>query len=480
MIALVNLRAITKMHKLKTVFWLTLLSQLILIGFYPLMDTTEARYADIARRMLALNDWITPWFDDNQPFWGKPPLSFWVTMFGFKLFGINEFGARFFYWVVSLLVLAITYLTASAHSKRLALYALPILVSFMLFYLSSVAVMTDMVLVLGGAIAMYSQYQVALKSGSKTNHSIYLAIGLSIGLLAKGPIALILFLTPFVLWLVATRQLSVLYKRYHLLLIFSLTLLISLPWYWLAEQKTPGFLNYFILGEHWQRFTVAGWEGDLYGSAHDFPRGTIWMFLITATIPWCFLVPYLLYQNGRAMLTSAFDSTLPGKSLLLAWAFTPLVFFTFSGNVLWTYLLPGLPALAIIFSHILMQSFRHRFITNLLQVAMALVVVIKLIYLITLSTGASIEFKTTKYLIESFESMNVPLESVYFVHRVPFSAKFYSHGRVNRIQDIADIPEGDNKTRYVIIKTSDLPRYPQFNIKKQPVRTYGKYQVFSI
>lgn len=468
------------MHKLKIVFWLAMLSQLILIGLYPLMDTTEARYADIARRMLALNDWITPWFDDNQPFWGKPPLSFWVTLFGFKLFGINEFGARFFYWVVSLLVLAITYVTANTYSRRLALYALPILVSFILFYISSVAVMTDMVLLLGGAIAMYSQYQVVQQRGSKRNNSIYLAIGLSIGLLAKGPIALILFLTPFVVWMVATRQLSVLYKRYHLLLIISVTLLLSLPWYWLAEQKTPGFLNYFILGEHWERFTVAGWQGDLYGSAHDFPRGTIWMFLITATIPWCFIVPYLLYQNGRAMLTSAFDPMLPGKSLLLAWAFTPLVFFTFSGNVLWTYVLPGLPALAIIFSHILIQSFTHRFINNLLQVTMALVVSIKLIYLITLTTGTSVESKTTKYLIEEFKSMNVPLENVYFVHRIPFSAKFYSRGRVNVIKDVAQIPKGDKKTRYVVIKKDVLPRYPLLNSKKQPIRKYGKYKVFNI
>ena len=253
------------MNKLKIVFWLAMLSQLILIGLYPLMDTTEARYADIARRMLALNDWITPWFDDNQPFWGKPPLSFWVTLFGFKLFGINEFGARFFYWVVSLLVLAVTYLTAKSYSKQLALFTLPVLLSFTLFYLSSVAVITDMVLVLGGAIVLYSQYQVVQHRGSVANNSVYLAIGLSIGLLAKGPIALILFLTPLVVWMIATRQLSVLYKRYHLLLIISVTLLLSLPWYWLAEQKTPGFLNYFILGEHWQRFVVAGWQGDLYG-----------------------------------------------------------------------------------------------------------------------------------------------------------------------------------------------------------------------
>jgi hypothetical protein len=125
-----------------------------------------------------------------------------------------------------------------------------------------------------------------------------------------------------------------------------------------------------------------------------------------------------------------------------------------------------------------MQSFNQRFITNLLQIAMACVVAIKLVYLIILTTGSTVEFKTTKYLIQTFQSMNVPLEDVYFLNRVPFSAKFYSHGRVNLIKDVAHMPKRDNKVRYIVIKKGHLPQHPLFNIKKQPIRTYGKYNVF--
>ena len=66
-----------------------------------------------------------------------------------------------------------------------------------------------------------------------------------------------------------------------------------LPWYLLAERKTPGFLDYFLVGEHWRRFTVPGWDGDRYGNAHLEPRGMIWAFLLQACLPWSLLLPLL-------------------------------------------------------------------------------------------------------------------------------------------------------------------------------------------
>ncbi|WZB74311.1 hypothetical protein WJ972_26380 [Achromobacter insuavis] len=51
----------------------------------------------------------------------------------------------------------------------------------------------------------------------------------------------------------------------------ALTLMLALPWYIAAELKTPGFLRYFIVGEHILRFIDPGWEGDRYGSAHNAP-----------------------------------------------------------------------------------------------------------------------------------------------------------------------------------------------------------------
>jgi hypothetical protein len=57
------------------------------------------------------------------------------------------------------------------------------------------------------------------------------------------------------------------------------------PRYVLAELRTPGFLQYFLMGEHWHRFVTPGWTGDLSGKAHAFPRGSIWPFAIAACLP---------------------------------------------------------------------------------------------------------------------------------------------------------------------------------------------------
>src|SRR5690606_36519791 len=65
-----------------------------------------------------------------------------------------------------------------------------------------------------------------------------------------------------------------------------LTAALSLPWYILAEIKTPGFLNYFIVGEHFRRFLDPGWAGDLYGTAHRQAYGTIWYYCLQASFTW--------------------------------------------------------------------------------------------------------------------------------------------------------------------------------------------------
>src|SRR5690606_8346371 len=90
-------------------------------------------------------------------------------------------------------------------------------------------------------------------------------IGLSIGLLAKGPLVLVLVGGPWLIWVLwpttrrtAWQAVCALPWARGLLL----TLMISLPWYIAAEIKTPGFLDYFIVGEHILRFIEPGWQGD--------------------------------------------------------------------------------------------------------------------------------------------------------------------------------------------------------------------------
>ena len=71
------------------------LFRLLLTATIPLLDKTEARYAEIARIMHETNQWIVPEIDYGVPFWAKPPLSTWLSAASFVVFGVNEFAARF-------------------------------------------------------------------------------------------------------------------------------------------------------------------------------------------------------------------------------------------------------------------------------------------------------------------------------------------------------------------------------------------------
>jgi len=120
------------------------LVRLAMLGTYPLMDTTEARYGDIGRVMAESGDWITPWFRPGIPFWGKPPLSFWCTALSFKLFGVNEFTARLPHWILGVLGGWLVWDLAARRSIREAVIAVSLLTGCLIYYFSSGAVMTDM------------------------------------------------------------------------------------------------------------------------------------------------------------------------------------------------------------------------------------------------------------------------------------------------------------------------------------------------
>ena len=77
------------------------------IGQSHLFDWDEINFAEAAREMLVTNDWLTVQIN-YLPFWEKPPLFIWMQALSMKVFGINEFAARFpnaICGIVTLLVL---------------------------------------------------------------------------------------------------------------------------------------------------------------------------------------------------------------------------------------------------------------------------------------------------------------------------------------------------------------------------------------
>jgi hypothetical protein len=115
------------------------------------------------------------------------------------------------------------------------------------------------------------------------------------------------------------------------------------PWYIAAEMATPGFLRYFIIGEHYERFVVTGWDGDLYGSGHGRPKGMIWLFWLATLFPWTFALAVLFVRPIKLVKTFTSDKTRLPLYLAL-WMIAPMILFTPAANILPSYVLPGLPA----------------------------------------------------------------------------------------------------------------------------------------
>jgi hypothetical protein len=80
----------------KSILFLFLLSAILFIGLgnTHLFDWDEINFAESAREMMASGDYLRVQIN-FEPFWEKPPLFFWLQVASMKLFGINEFAARF-------------------------------------------------------------------------------------------------------------------------------------------------------------------------------------------------------------------------------------------------------------------------------------------------------------------------------------------------------------------------------------------------
>ncbi|MBO6918196.1 MAG: glycosyltransferase family 39 protein [Rhizobiaceae bacterium] len=320
---------------------LLLALRLLAMIWLPILDSTEARYAEIARKMVETGNWITPQFDYGVSFWAKPPLHTWLSAIGMDLFGVSPFTARLGILLSAMATLTILWRWArSVTEDQTAIAATLVAASSVLFFASSAFVQTDMVLTLGVTAGMAGFYNGL--NGSR-RWGLLFFLGIAIGLLAKGPIAGVLTMTPITIWMLWRGSWRDLFRLPWITGV-ALVCVLVIPWYAAAEIATPGFLEYFIIGEHIQRFLQPGWSGDLYGAGREQPKGFIWLFWIIATLPWSPLLPFLIYKLRKNRV-----SIKDGLYIyLLAFALTPLVFFTFAANILIAYVLPGIPAAALL------------------------------------------------------------------------------------------------------------------------------------
>lgn len=450
---------------------IAVLSRLLSMALFPLVDTTEPRYAEIARVMAETNDWTTPWFEPGVPFWGKPPLSFWLQALSIDLFGLSEFSVRLPAWLANLGLIALIWRFArELYGDQAARWSAVVFATMSLSFISAGAVMTDPFLVLGTTLSLVSFGMISL--GRPANWRWLFFVGLVIGLLAKGPLAAVLTGLPMGLWLLFDRKRFSLLRELPWIRGTLLTAILVLPWYIAAELKTPGFLDYFIIGEHFRRFLDPGWAGDLYGVAHVRPKGMVWLFWIWASFPWGILALLLLVVHGvRHRQTLRRGTLIPGANmqLLLLCALAPMLFFSLAGNTLWTYVLPSLPFSAIVIARgiLALELTPVRF--RRVMVPVALLVPLLITGYLPFAVADASGLKTERSLASQYDKLHSQGDSeLFYLNDLPFSAEFYSEGTASRIsmEDLTRMRQNHRYNRYFVAvpkreKSALISKLPQ-------------------
>ncbi len=464
-----------------------LVVRLATLGAYPLMDSTESRYGEIARKMVETGRWLVPQFDYGVPFWGKPPLSTWLSAAAMSVFGVGEFSARLPSFVLLVAGCApLAWLAVRRAGRDYALWTLALFVATALVFIAGGAVMTDPALAFGTTLSMAGFWlAVAAAEGPRRMAATAFFLGLAIGLLAKGPVALVLTLIPIGAWTIATGRWNIVWTRLPWLIGVLATAALVVPWYWAAERATPGFLDYFLAGEHWKRFVEPGWKGDLYGAAHARPRGMIWLFWIAAALPWsAAALAWLTRAIARRhsdLWTLVAD---PWRLYLVLWTVTPMAFFTLSGNILVTYVLPGLPAFALLVGELGGPAHDER--GTLRPGVRALVVagsVLPVLFIAGLATQRMrLESAHSQLaLVRTWESLRAGSgQRLVYAGAPPPSADFYSRGAAAHVADVTALVPilEDPAADFIALRAGDLARLPAATrYRLESLGEFGDYRL---
>ena len=383
-------------------------------GVLPLMDKTEARYAEIARLMVETGEWIVLQIDHGIPFWAKPPLSTWSSAASISLFGEAEFVVRLPYLLACLIMVLLV--GKYRPSKEMSFY-LPglVLMSLPEFFLHAGVVSTDTFLSLSVALVMLSFWE-AIQDQAKGYWRYLLFVGMGLGLLAKGPIVGILTVPPILLWCAFSDFKWQNLLRFPLLLGALVTLAIAVPWYIWAELRSPGFIDYFIVGEHFKRYLDSSWSGDKYGFPKQQPMGMVWLFLIGAVLPWMGSFIKKIKAQGRDLFKDRWSLYL---FLWLIW--TPL-FFTSSKSLIHPYTLPVMIPFALLIVHY-WEGFRLKKIHMILSLELPLL-------LVAIYFSGAIDQVFLDNSDQSLVASAPKKTALYALDRKSYSSQYYSQGQV--------------------------------------------------
>jgi 4-amino-4-deoxy-L-arabinose transferase-like glycosyltransferase len=312
---------------------------LISLGRPALWEPDEGRYAEIAREMLSSGDYLTP-RNDWVRYFEKPPLMYWLTAASVRALGPSEFAVRLPSALFSIgQMLLVATLAETAFGPQTALPAALCLGLSPLFFGFGRFLTLDPALaffVCAGLTSFYiGTHETFCSVGGARRYFVAAALCAALGTLIKGPVALVLIGGTALLYMLVDGQAQQI-RQIPWFLCIVMYGVIALPWFVLAAWRNPGFAHFFIVHEHIERYLQSG--------EHKWGAWFLPAVALGGAWPWVCFVPFAFMESPteRGMLRR------PALKFLVIWVCWVIVFFSGARSKLGSYVLPGLPALAIL------------------------------------------------------------------------------------------------------------------------------------
>jgi len=325
----------------------------IIIAFYlyglgqlPLLGPDEPRYAQVAREMFLSGDLITPTLGGHTWF-EKPALLYWMIVAAFKVFGVTEWSARLGPALCGLLTIAAVWCVGrevdrSEDSRGVGFWSVVVTATCLGLIVFSRAASFDVVITMTStwSLAFFLLHELpGTRSKRLLLAGFYAFVGVS--LLAKGLVGIVIpfgVVGFFYLLRRAWPQRSVLLS---LIWGVPLAVAVSAVWYGpVIARHGWTFIDEFFVQHHFARFVSNKYH-------HPQPIYFYPAIILMLSLPW---TPYLAVALAkvRGWDWRGGDSASIVRVFSLAWLLLPLIFFSFSGSKLPGYVLPVLPAVALL------------------------------------------------------------------------------------------------------------------------------------
>jgi dolichol-phosphate mannosyltransferase len=303
----------------------------------PLLEPQEPRYAEIPRQMLQEGNWIVPTLY-GEPYLDKPPLLYWLVMASYSLFGVSDQSARLVPGLAGVLTVLTTYLWGRrVAGERAGLCGALVLCLSPGFIYRERMLTFDSVLCLWVVAALAAAHTALASPRLRKGWWLASAAICGLGLLTKGPVALVLVAGPVLALAFLDRRGARLRVRDGLVYLVTAGM-VALPWYAAIVYREPRFVVSFFWTHNVVRF--------LQPFDHEEPFWFYAPWLALGLLPWALLLPGLARFLARRDAATAAQRTPALGFFLLAAAWT-VFFFSASGCKRPVYLLPALPTLAL-------------------------------------------------------------------------------------------------------------------------------------